>query len=144
MTKINEFRELLDAARTKAVGSSNDEEIDALWEAVTAAEDLINDLTPVHEFTGTVKRADGITVTATLTVPHGHPAVSPEPLRPWHGTDRTNHNFLELGELAMMMAQQGYGIMERNERARESWGKRDYWTDLLNIDAPTPELEAGE
>lgn len=95
-----------------------------------------------HEFTGKVQRADGITIVATLTVPAGHPMTSPEPTRPWHGKDRTNANFLELGELAMMIAQQGYATIERNERHREEWGRRDYWADLLNVTPPTPELEA--
>jgi hypothetical protein len=94
-----------------------------------------------HEFTGTVKRADGVTITATLSVPDTHPMAQPGPHRPWHGPDRPNQNFLELGELAMMIAQRGYGIIESNERSREHWGRQDYWADLLNITPPTPELE---
>jgi hypothetical protein len=97
---------------------------------------------PIHQFTGTVKRADGITVTATLTVPNTHPMAQPGPHRPWHGPERSNQNFLELGELAMMIAQQGYGIIERNERSRAHWGKQDYWADLLDITPPTPAIEA--
>lgn len=96
---------------------------------------------PAHEFTGTVKRADGVTITATLSVPDTHPMAQPGPHRPWHGPDRPNQNFLELGELAMMIAQRGYGIIESNERSREHWGRQDYWADLLNITPPTPELE---
>lgn len=92
---------------------------------------------PAHEFTGTVKRADGIIVTATLTVPAGHPMAQPGPHRPWHGKDRTNHNFIELGELAMMIAQRGYSLIEQNERSRERWGRQDYWADLLDITPPT-------
>lgn len=83
-----------------------------------------------HEFTGTVKRADGVSITVTLAVPEGHGAVDPEPTRPWHGPNRTNENFLELGELAMMMAQQGYSVFERNERSRAHWNARDYWSDI--------------
>lgn len=97
---------------------------------------------PPHEFTGTVKRADGVIITATLAVPETHPMAKPGPLRPWHGTaPRSNQNFLELGELAMMIAQRGYGIIESNERSREHWGRQDYWADLLNVTPPTPELE---
>lgn len=92
---------------------------------------------PAHEFVGTVKRADGIIVTATLTVPGTHPMAQPGPHRPWHGAQQSNQNFLELGELVMMIAQQGYGIIERNERSRENWGKQDYWADLLNVEPPT-------
>lgn len=95
-----------------------------------------------HEFTGTVKRADGVIVTATLTVPNTHAMAQPGPHRPWHGAHMSNQNFLELGELAMMIAQHGYGVIERNERSRERWGKDDYWAALLNVEPPTPELEA--
>lgn len=95
-----------------------------------------------HEFTGTVHRADGITVTATITVPEAHHMIEPDPARPWDGPDRGNRNFVEIGELAMMVAQQGYNIVERNERSRERWNRRDYWADLLDIDPPTPAIEA--
>ncbi|QGJ93515.1 hypothetical protein SEA_MUFASA8_67 [Arthrobacter phage Mufasa8] len=141
--QLAEFHQLVQDAHDASQRGSNDAEIQALQDAVECAESLLEP-TRTHSFTGTVKRADGITVTATITVPEGHKAVSPEPTRPWHGKDRTNQNFLELGELAMMVAQQGYGIVERNERHREEWGKQDYWADLLNIPAPTPQIEAGK
>jgi hypothetical protein len=94
-----------------------------------------------HQFTGTVKRADGVIITATVTIPDTHPMAKPGPHRPWHGAQQSNQNFIELGELAMMIAQQGYGIIERNERSRERWGKDDYWADLLNVEPPVFELE---
>lgn len=99
---------------------------------------------PAHEFTGTVKRADGVIVTASLTVPETHKMAARGPSRAWQGPESPNQNFLELGELAMMIAQQGYGIIERNERSRERWGQQDYWADLLDIHPPTPAIESSK
>lgn len=95
-----------------------------------------------HQFTGTVKRADGVTITATLTMPDTHVMAQPGPHRPWHGAQQSNQNFLELGELAMMMAQRGYALIESNERSRERWGQQDYWADLLNVEPPVAAIEA--
>lgn len=97
-----------------------------------------------HEFTGTVKRADGVTVTVTLAVPEGHGAVKPEPTRPWHGPDRTNQNFLELGEIVMMMAQRSYSTFEGNERSRQHWAQREYWADITTQDWPNIPTQAIE
>jgi len=115
---------------------------DVVLSLVYELERLTTATAPAHEFTGTVKRADGITVTATLTVPDTHPMATPGPPRPWDRGEASNQNFIELGELAMMVAQRGYSIVESNERSRERWGKQDYWADLLDIAPPTPAIEA--
>lgn len=99
---------------------------------------ILPEIGPSHQFSQTIVRPDGVTVTATITVPEGHKLVAPAPVT---GYDKKGErNSAELSEYAFMAARKVYQTLEQCEESRRQWDREDFY-DELNIPIPTPAIE---
>ncbi|QAY16179.1 hypothetical protein SEA_SONALI_67 [Arthrobacter phage Sonali] len=97
-------------------------------EALQAANDA-------YQWTSTIKRPDGLVVTATIELPEGHPGIAPDP-RPWNPDG--DWTLKEMSEIAYMSVNAVHGVVERNFQSRHAHKRQDhYWAQ--NLDMPAAE-----